>query len=292
MPSENRRLRRPCRAPGARNPRDSRVRSTTVQSGPHRQAGEEAPSGGSLPVEIGAVVNGKYRIERVLGRAAMGVVVAARSTCSSTSASRSSSSRRGARATGDAVARFLREARAAVKLKSEHVGARARRGHGPGVGRALHRDGVPGGAGLSARRSSSNGRLLGAGRRRVHAPGVRGARRGARQGHRPPRHQAGEPVPRDDGARTARRWSRCSTSAISKAALTGCGAAGISRCRRARSWARRSTCRPSRCVAAATSTRAPTSGRSASCSTSCSRGPPPSRPRHSRSSASPSSSAT
>ena len=48
--------------------------------------------------------------------------------------------------------------------------------------------------------------------RRLRAPGLRGDRRGARAGHRPPRPQAGEPLPRDR-RRRRRPWSRCSTSA-------------------------------------------------------------------------------
>ncbi len=71
-------------------------------------------------VREGEILAGKYRIERVLGRGGMGVVVAARhleldervaikfllpSTLGNP----------------EAVARFAREARAAVKIKSEHV---------------------------------------------------------------------------------------------------------------------------------------------------------------------------
>jgi hypothetical protein len=72
------------------------------------------------PVAEGEVLAGKYRIERVLGRGGMGVVVAAEhmqlgqrvalkfllpEACGN----------------GEAVARFLREARAAVQIQSEHV---------------------------------------------------------------------------------------------------------------------------------------------------------------------------
>ncbi len=72
------------------------------------------------PVLEGEVLAGKYRIERVLGRGGMGVVVAAQhmqlgqrvalkfllpEACGN----------------GEAVARFLREARAAVQIQSEHV---------------------------------------------------------------------------------------------------------------------------------------------------------------------------
>src|SRR5580698_1222281 len=72
------------------------------------------------PVQQGQILAGKYRVERVLGQGGMGVVVAARhveldelvalkfllpDVLSSP----------------EAVGRFLREARAAVRIKSEHV---------------------------------------------------------------------------------------------------------------------------------------------------------------------------
>src|ERR1043165_6386668 len=74
----------------------------------------------SAPVHPGEVLAGKYRVERVLGVGGMGIVVAAHhlelddrvamkfllpATLSNP----------------EAVARFAREARAAVKIKSEHV---------------------------------------------------------------------------------------------------------------------------------------------------------------------------
>jgi serine/threonine protein kinase len=62
---------------------------------------EEAAPGS--PVAKGDVIAGKYRVEDVLGQGGMGVVVAARHT-----------------ELGERVA-LLREARAAVKIKSEHV---------------------------------------------------------------------------------------------------------------------------------------------------------------------------
>jgi serine/threonine-protein kinase len=72
------------------------------------------------PVEVGAVLASKYRIERVLGSGAMGVVVAALQRdlgfpvaikfMAASSVSNQS-----------ATARFMREARAAARLRSEHV---------------------------------------------------------------------------------------------------------------------------------------------------------------------------
>src|SRR5439155_13775005 len=70
------------------------------------------------PVAIGDVVAGKYRVERVLGHGGMGVVVAAQHL----------QLRQKVAikfllpgANHEVTARFLREARAAVRLKSAHV---------------------------------------------------------------------------------------------------------------------------------------------------------------------------
>ncbi len=75
----------------------------------------------SAPVSPGDVIAGKYRVERVLGAGGMGIVVAAmhlqleeRVALKFVLPS--------ALSTPGIVERFLREARAAVKLKSEHVG--------------------------------------------------------------------------------------------------------------------------------------------------------------------------
>src|SRR5690349_18222560 len=73
-----------------------------------------------MPVSVGQVIAGKYRVERVLGAGGMGVVVEAQHTellermaikLMLPQVAMSSS----------AVERFLREARAAARLKSEHV---------------------------------------------------------------------------------------------------------------------------------------------------------------------------
>src|SRR5208283_4587663 len=72
------------------------------------------------PVKPGEILAGKYRVERVLGAGGMGVVVAAMHT---------ELDRRvalkfllpSALANAVAVGRFAQEARAVVRLKSEHV---------------------------------------------------------------------------------------------------------------------------------------------------------------------------
>ena len=72
------------------------------------------------PVRVGDMLAGKYRVEKVLGEGAMGVVVAALHV--------DLQERRAIKfmlpamlADTEGVERFLREARAAVRLKSEHV---------------------------------------------------------------------------------------------------------------------------------------------------------------------------
>ena len=74
----------------------------------------------SSPVSVGELIANKYRVERVIGCGGMGVVVAAMHT--------TLNERRAIKfllphACGDPIAieRFMREARAAVKLKSEHA---------------------------------------------------------------------------------------------------------------------------------------------------------------------------
>ena len=68
----------------------------------------------------GQVLDGKYRIERVIGRGGMGVVVAARHLVLDEQVAIKFLSDQ-AWMNGEVVARFEREARAAVKIKSEHV---------------------------------------------------------------------------------------------------------------------------------------------------------------------------
>jgi serine/threonine-protein kinase len=74
----------------------------------------------SLPVREGELLAGKYRVERVLGEGGMGIVVAAHhETLDHKVAIKFL--REEALGNQEAVARFLREARAAAKLKSEHA---------------------------------------------------------------------------------------------------------------------------------------------------------------------------
>jgi serine/threonine protein kinase len=79
--------------------------------------------GGSNPVAgvaEGQILAGKYRIERILGEGGMGVVVAAHHLQLDERVA-IKFLLPGALASSEAVARFAREARAAVKIKSEHV---------------------------------------------------------------------------------------------------------------------------------------------------------------------------
>jgi serine/threonine-protein kinase len=78
-----------------------------------------APAGSST-VQVGDLLAGKYRVERVLGVGGMGIVVAAREEARDRSVA-IKFVRDDAMGAADVVERFLREARAAGKLKSEHV---------------------------------------------------------------------------------------------------------------------------------------------------------------------------
>ncbi len=86
-------------------------------------AGQSPPSNigdGAPLVRAGDVVSGKFRIERVLGQGGMGVVVAAKHLQLDETVALKFL-RAHAISDPDALARFTREARAAAKLKSEHV---------------------------------------------------------------------------------------------------------------------------------------------------------------------------
>jgi serine/threonine-protein kinase len=74
----------------------------------------------TLPVEIGEIVNDKYRIERVLGEGGMGVVVLAHHILLDQKVAMKFLLPQ-ARADLEVQNRFVNEARAAAKLKSDHV---------------------------------------------------------------------------------------------------------------------------------------------------------------------------
>src|SRR5450432_2363914 len=72
------------------------------------------------PVRAGDILAGKYQVERVLGVGGMGVVVAARHLQLDQQVALKFMLP-AALASPEAVSRFLREARNAVRLRSEHV---------------------------------------------------------------------------------------------------------------------------------------------------------------------------
>ena len=152
----------------------------------------------------GTVIGGKFRLDVVIGRGNMGLVAAAWDLAME---------RRVAiklmapgRIAEEQRERFVREARMAAKLRSEHVVKVLDVSLDPVA--PVPRDGVPRGARprRRARRARAAPRR---GRRRVRAAGVRGARRGARRRHRAPRREAREPLPharaRGDAAREGGR---------------------------------------------------------------------------------------
>ena len=164
-----------------------------------------------------------------------------RATSSSTSASRSSSFARDAGRQAEAVA-LLREAKAAVKIKSEHVARVIDVGHARDR-RALHGDGVPRGA-----------RSLGALEQRGPLPSTRPCDYVLQACEAIAEAHALGIVHRDlkpanlfltrraDG----RRCVKVLDFGISKTA--GWRRRAGAHAARPRSWARRSTCRPSRCA--------------------------------------------
>ena len=81
---------------------------------------ESSGSGIDMPVEIGEVLAGKYKVEDVLGVGGMGVVVAARHMQLEQRVALKFL-RPEAMQSKEAVERFLREARNAVRLRSEHI---------------------------------------------------------------------------------------------------------------------------------------------------------------------------
>ncbi|HEX9294202.1 MAG TPA: serine/threonine-protein kinase [Polyangiaceae bacterium] len=74
----------------------------------------------SSPVRVGDVLGGKYHVERMIAKGGMGVVVAARHLQLEERVA-IKFLREELLGDGDIVARFAREARTAIKIKSEHV---------------------------------------------------------------------------------------------------------------------------------------------------------------------------
>ena len=74
----------------------------------------------SITIEPGVVLAGKYRIERVLGQGGMGVVAAAYHLHLEQRVALKLMLPH-ALASGESVSRFLREARAAARITSDHV---------------------------------------------------------------------------------------------------------------------------------------------------------------------------
>src|SRR5580658_7650816 len=72
------------------------------------------------PVQEGEILAGKYRVEKVLGQGGMGVVVSARHVELDELVALKFLLPE-ALSEPEAVARFVKEARAAVRIKSEHV---------------------------------------------------------------------------------------------------------------------------------------------------------------------------
>jgi serine/threonine protein kinase len=77
-------------------------------------------SDATAPLPLGAIVDGKYRIDRVLGSGGMGVVVAATHVKLDRPVALKFL-QKDAASHPEVVARFTREAKAAVRIHSEHV---------------------------------------------------------------------------------------------------------------------------------------------------------------------------
>src|SRR5688572_21772620 len=83
-------------------------------------AAQDAPDAAASPLQIGQVVAGKYRIERVLGRGGMGVVLAATHLQLEHQVA-IKVMRRDLVEDAGALERLLFEARSAARVRSEHV---------------------------------------------------------------------------------------------------------------------------------------------------------------------------
>jgi serine/threonine-protein kinase len=90
--------------------------STKTASGAH---GDKLAAGERLPIECGDVIGGKYSVDAIIGVGGMGVVAAG--THAALGQRVALKVMRSARMNPETADRFLREARAAVSLKSSHV---------------------------------------------------------------------------------------------------------------------------------------------------------------------------
>ena len=187
---------------------------------------------------------GKYRVERVLGEGGMGVVVAATHLQLLEQRVALKFMLPEALPTPRPSTRFLREARAAVRSRASTSRACSTSARSRAARRTW--------SWSTSRAATSRDLLAERGRCPSSeavdyvAPGLRGARRGARARHRPPRPQAGEPLPHARRT-TARRCVKVLDFGISKVARRPTARQLTTTQRRCS--ARRSTCRPSRCAA-------------------------------------------
>ena len=143
---------------------------------------------------VGTVVDGKYKIDEIIGRGAMGVVVAATHVHLKERVALKFLSARQASQTNDFQARFRREAQVSAKLRNEHITRVIDVGvwrelipfmvmdHLVGQRPAAHAQAGPWRPAPRRRRA------------RLHRADLRGARRSARHRDRPPRPQAFEPL--------------------------------------------------------------------------------------------------
>ena len=214
--------------------------------------GSGHPDSGRVPAQ-GEVIDGKYRVERHPRRGRHGG--RRRGACTSSSSERVAHQVPAAprRATHPGRRRASCGRRAPSCDQERARRPRPRHGHARERHRRTSSWSSSTGA-TSASRSSASGPHADRDGGRLRPPGVRGDRRSACGRHRPPRSEAGEPVPRPRSP-TAVAQSRCSTSA-SRRRHRQLGSPTIKTAHAARSWARLRTCRPSKCERRRTSTPA------------------------------------
>ncbi len=98
---------------------DGEQRETKI-SGPRTRRAAGAEADAALPIQVGTVLNGKYRIEGVLGEGGVGIVYCAQHLELDERVAIKFLKAESLRDSG-IVARFAREAKAALSIKSEHV---------------------------------------------------------------------------------------------------------------------------------------------------------------------------